>query len=99
MPRPCAVETHAGDYEKAVETLRDATALRRGGSRLMLLVNRLVVAQPATVKLHGTRPWHPKAVQTLFVATNVNLHGTRPWHPKSVPTLFVASNVNLHSAR
>jgi len=45
MPRACAVETHAGDYKKAVETLRDATALRRGGLRLTLLVNKLTVAQ------------------------------------------------------
>lgn len=26
----------------------------------MLLVNKLAVAQPANVNLHGTRPWHPK---------------------------------------
>ena len=26
----------------------------------MLLVNKLAVAQPANVSLHGTRPWHPK---------------------------------------
>jgi hypothetical protein len=55
MPRPCAVETYAGDYKK-VETLRDATALRRGGSRLMLLANKLEVVQSSNLNLHGTRP-------------------------------------------
>jgi hypothetical protein len=46
----------------------------------MLLVNKLAVAQPANVSLHGPRPGIPKSVPTLFVATNVKLHGPRPWH-------------------
>jgi len=32
------------------------------------------------VNLHGTRPWHPGSVPTIFVAANVNLHRARPWH-------------------
>src|SRR6267142_5859455 len=38
MPRPCAVETHACCYKKDLRTFRDATALGRGVSRLMLSV-------------------------------------------------------------
>ena len=36
--------------------------------------------EATNVNLHGTRPWHPKSVPTLIVATIVSLHGTRPWH-------------------
>ena len=38
MPRPCAVESHARGYNESHSTLLDAMALRRGVSRLMLLV-------------------------------------------------------------
>src|SRR6266567_3201171 len=60
--------------------LLDATALPRGVSRLLLLVHKVAVAGAARVNLHGARPWHPKSVPTLFVATNVTVHGARPWH-------------------
>src|SRR5712671_3290814 len=36
MPRPCAVEAHARSYKKCQKGFADATALRRGGSRLSL---------------------------------------------------------------
>jgi len=40
MPRPCAVEAHASCYEECSEDCTDATALRRGGSRLLLKFRR-----------------------------------------------------------
>src|SRR6266404_6570460 len=36
MPRPCAVEAHARGYNERSAAFADATALRRGGSRLLL---------------------------------------------------------------
>src|SRR6266850_284639 len=36
MPRPCAVEAHARSYKRTFRRFADATALRRGGSRLLL---------------------------------------------------------------
>jgi hypothetical protein len=86
MPRPCAVEFHAGGYKSALSTLRDATALCRGVSRLWLqerplysnrVGRELVIA--TNVRLHGARPWHLEE-RGRFLATNVRLHGARPWH-------------------
>ena len=39
MPRPCAVEFHARGYEIRLNGFGDATALRRGASRLLLKLN------------------------------------------------------------
>jgi hypothetical protein len=38
MPRPCAVEVHAHSYQQPTGKMEDATALRRGGSRLPLQI-------------------------------------------------------------
>ena len=40
MPRPCAVEAHALRYKGQSEEFSDATALRRGGSRFLLKLER-----------------------------------------------------------
>ena len=42
----------------------DATALRRGVSRLMLLVIS-ARASAVNVSLHGTRPWHPQTLSSV----------------------------------
>src|SRR6266404_1870934 len=65
MPRPCAVESHARCYKKrGTESHRcsannSRTILRTFQSefRLLLEASRLVLLA-ASVKLHGTRPWH-----------------------------------------
>src|SRR5258705_5760816 len=93
MARLCAVETHVGDYKKAVrnfprchglapwrltlgttrkavETFRDATALRRGGSRW-----GLQESCRNSPRCHGLAPWRltlgttGKAVDTFRDAT------------------------------
>ena len=69
MPWPCAVEFHACCYKESFfETLQDATALRRGVSRLLLTsTTRKAVAS--------------EEFQSAFpVAANVRLHPTRGWH-------------------
>ena len=40
MPRRCAVEIHGRGYKKRQEGFADATALCRGGSRLLLEFRR-----------------------------------------------------------
>jgi nitroreductase len=78
MPRPCAVETHARDYKKAVETRRDATALRRGDSR-----SRLQESCRNFPRCHGLAPWRftfattRKAVETLRDAMALRRGGSR----------------------
>src|SRR5262245_61272483 len=52
--------------------LEDATALRRGASRLRLQHQRL------SRRCHGLVPWSFTLAAT--VATIVRLHGTSPWH-------------------
>jgi hypothetical protein len=52
MPRPCAVETHARGYTEGRTTLSDATALRRGDSRL-----RLHRKPHNSLRCHGLAPW------------------------------------------
>lgn len=75
----------------------DATGLPRGASRLQLKgklkdipdatgstrgVSRSCCNGSLNVNLHGSRPWHPKALfQSNGVAANVRRHGTGPWHP------------------
>src|SRR5436190_21122676 len=54
MPRPCAVESHARCYKESFfETLQDATALRRGVSRLLL--QREFFRNSS--RCHGLAPW------------------------------------------
>ena len=87
MPRPCAVETHARGYKETSGRFADATALCRGGSRLVLKLRSSIPKAPS-VKLHGASPWHlrelciflcsreresprPKAVASVCVFTQV----------------------------
>src|SRR6266404_3616031 len=52
MPRPCAVEAHARGYNERSAAFADATALRRGGSRLLLKLRFSSVCG-----CHGLAPW------------------------------------------
>src|SRR5215510_10531675 len=55
MPRPCAVELHVCCYNSGNEVSVDATALRRGGSRLLLQRKAKVakvMPRPCAVELH-----------------------------------------------
>ena len=74
MPRARTVEVHDGGYKELKQKFRDATGLYRGGSRFLLFI------LAASVKLHGSSPWHLPENTLLFVANNMNLHGTRPWY-------------------
>ena len=74
MPRPCAVDSHDGGYLDLKRPFSDATGLPRGISRLrerrtnVSAPRRKAVASSgafesrvaASVKLHGTSPWHRK---------------------------------------
>ncbi len=98
MPRPCAVEAHARSYKRTLRKFADATALRRGGSRLLLKL-RSSLPKTSSVKLHGARPWHLRELCLFFVAASVKLHGARPWHLRELCLFFVAASVKLHGAR
>ena len=53
----------------------------------------------ASVRLHGTRPWHLKKFHLPFEAANVKLHGARPWHLGKLAGFLIAASVSLHGAR
>src|SRR6266513_2971184 len=68
MPRPCAVEFHACCYkENLFETLQDATALRRGVSRLLLQRESLRNSS----RCHGLAPWSFTLAATKRVSSKL----------------------------
>src|SRR5258705_13604088 len=98
MPRPGAVEAHACGFHSRNSRNLDREFLSlyenrvRVHSRFIVLTTvfcskamRVQAAfLAASVRLHGTRPWHLKKGSSgcAFLAASVRLHGTRPWHLK-----------------
>src|SRR5882724_5281549 len=76
MPRPCAVEVHAGGYKIRPQGLADATALRRGGSRW-----RLQNSSARSRGCHGLAPW-----RFTLAATKVVRKVSRMPRPRAVET-------------
>src|SRR6266404_4899198 len=74
MPRPCAVELHVCGYKGTSRRFADATALRRGASRLRLQRNVKTVCG-----CHGLAPW-----SFTFVATKERQDGLRMPRPCAV---------------
>src|SRR5712691_7411012 len=74
MPRPCAVETHAGDYEKAVETLRDASpcAVETHAGDYEKAVETL---RDATALRRGDSRWRLRE----SCRNSPRCHGLAPW--------------------
>ena len=96
MPRPCAVEVHVRRYKIRQKGFADATALRRGGSRLSLQNT-----SEGFCGCHGLAPWGFTfaAAQLVDRASNVKLHGTRPWHLRESCGFSLAASVSLHGTR
>src|SRR5437868_983832 len=81
MPRACPVVPHARLYYLGGGQRGGCHGLSRGGHAPCPPAE---TEPPETrVSLHGTSPWHPTQLETLFLETRVSLHGTSPWHPKS----------------
>src|SRR6266566_5042030 len=87
MPRPCAVEVHARGYGESCRILRDATALRRGVSRLLLSQSRRILR-----RCHGARPWHPKSLPKLYVADGGVFRPLRLSLPARFRLLYTSQN-------
>src|SRR6266550_1082085 len=68
MPRPCAVEPHACCYKKCWERIQDATALRRGASRLLL--QEMLGTDSGC---HGLAPWSLTLVATRNVGNGFRM--------------------------
>src|SRR5882724_5751660 len=83
MPRPCAVEVHAGGYKSRPQGLADATASRRGGSRL-----RLQKSSARSRGCHGLAPW-----RLTLAATKVVRKVSRMPRPRAVETTLAATKV------
>src|SRR5438552_3159098 len=105
MPRPRAVETHARSYKTLQKDLVDATALCSGNSRFVLQYKRWLL-DSLSVRLHGTRPWHPaktcdiscsrerESPRRKAVASSTTLHN----NPRACFITFSTLNPNSRSA-
>src|SRR6266404_703192 len=98
MPRPCAVEAHARGYNERSAAFEDATALRRGGSRLLLKL-RHYSPKASSVKLHGARPWHLGEWRSFFCSRARESPRRKAVASGSGAAFFLAAHVSLHGAR
>jgi len=71
------------------EPLRDATALRGGGSRSLLIP----CDEAINVNLHGASPWHPSILVTTGCSRKHETPTGEPWvsNPRAT-ALFVRGN-------
>src|SRR5215813_1970446 len=99
MPRPCAVVLHAYRYSIApahhLSSKREPPWRKAMASRKMCCESQVA----ASVRDHGTRPWHPEGWLRVSSSGNVNLHGARPWHLEDFLGVSVAVNVRNHGTR
>src|SRR5262245_34266902 len=98
MPRPCAVELHVCCYNSGNEVSVDATALRRGGSRLLLQRKAKVakvMPRPCAVELHV-------CCSSRTIESRKRKRET-PWHKamasQAQERSEVAESVRLHGTR
>jgi len=105
MPRPCAVELHACGYNETSGRFADATALRRGASRLWLQWNVRTFCG-----CHGLVPWSFTLVATMkrpdvlrkLITKSINRETPRRKAVASwgvFAAFFVVASVKLHGAR